>query len=125
MALAETLNIYKDTINLCKELLRLNTKINKTIRFSQYKTTVDKSFEALDLIRIANSDKETRADNLKIFIRLISEIQSRILIFTDLRFIAPNQSTLINKLLTKIIKQALGWLKTSQKNYKATAIQQS
>lgn len=114
MALAETLNIYKDTINLCKELLRLNTKINKTIRFSQYKTTVDKSFEALDLIRVANSNKKTRADNLKIIIRLISEIQSRILIFTDLKFITPNQATVINKLLTKIIKQALGWLKISQ-----------
>ena len=115
MALAESLNIYKDTTILCKEFLRLGMKINKSIRFSQFKTTVDKTFEALDLIRIANTNMDNRALHLKDFIRLISEVKSRILIFTDLEFISPKQSTHIDKLITKILKQAMGWLKSSQK----------
>ena len=115
MALAENLSIYKDTTILCKEFLKLGMKINKSIRFGQFKTTVDKTFEALDLIRIANSNKDRRALYLKNFIRLISEVQSRLLIFTDLEFISPKQSTYINKLIVKILKQATGWLKNSQK----------
>ena len=71
MALAENLSIYKDTTTLCKEFLKLGMKINKSIRFSQFKTTVDKTFEALDLIRIANSK------NIKTSYRMVKKFAER------------------------------------------------
>ena len=54
MALTEDLFIYKDTLLLCKILLKYSNSVSRTVRFTTYNEAVVKSCTALDLVRRIN-----------------------------------------------------------------------
>lgn len=117
MAQAETLYIYKDTYTLCKLLLTYSKNISRIVRYGAYETTISKACVALDLVRRINESFEGREVNLHEYILLMSEVKSRINLFTDAQFLPVKTATNLNYQVDKVMKEAYGWLK-SEKNRK-------
>lgn len=117
MAQAETLYIYKDTYTLCKLLLTYSKNISRIVRYGAYEATISKACVALDLVRRVNESFEGREANLHEFILLMSEVKSRINLFTDAQFLPVKTATNLNYQVDKVMKEAYGWLK-SERNRK-------
>ena len=117
MAQAETLYIYKDTYTLCKLLLIYSKNISRIVRYGAYETTISKACVALDLVRRINESFEGREVNLHEYILLMSEVKSRINLFTDAQFLPVKTATNLNYQVDKVMKEAYGWLK-SERNRK-------
>ena len=117
MAQAETLYIYKDTYTLCKLLLTYSKNISRIVRYGAYETTISKACVALDLVRRINESFEGREVNLHEYILLMSEVKSRINLFTDAQFLPVKTATNLNYQVDKVMKEAYGWLK-SERNRK-------
>ena len=129
MAYSEDLQIYKDAFLLCKLLMGYSKHVTKMIRFGQYEVAVSKTCQALDLIRRINSSFDDRERNLNEFIMLISDVNSRITLFADAKYIDVRKSTNLNMQTQKVLQEAYGWLRSERKrkgeSYRATARQES
>ena len=122
MALTEDLYIYKDTLLLCKILLKYSNSVSRTVRFTTYNEAVVKSCTALDLIRRINESWENREERMHEYILLMSEVKSRITLLTDAAFLNKKQATNLNMMSDKVMKEVYGWRKSERKrkgeNYK-------
>ena len=122
MALTEDLYIYKDTLLLCKILLKYSNSVSRTVRFTTYNEAVVKSCTALDLIRRINESWENREERMHEYILLMSEVKSRITLLTDAEFLNKKQATNLNMMSDKVMKEVYGWRKSERKrkgeNYK-------
>ena len=112
--ITENLQIYKDTKILCQLLLSYMPNISKVIRYGEYGKTLSMACDALDLIYIANSDMEKRYKVLIRYLQVLGGIRSRIVLFTETKFLSPKQSTNLIIMIDKVQKQATGWRKSSQ-----------
>lgn len=117
MAYTETLYIYNDTFNLCKLLLEYSKNVSRIIRYGVYEVTISKACTALDLIRRINESFEHREENLHEYILLMSEVKSRITLFTESNFLGKKAATNLNYQVEKVAREAYGWLK-SERNRK-------
>ena len=115
MALTETLQIYKDTFDLCKILLIYSKNVSRIIRYGTYEATISKACTALDLIRRINESWDGREENLHEYILLVSEVKSRISLFAMSEFLSVKAATNLTYKVDKVLKQAQGWRKTEQK----------
>ena len=122
---AENLQIFKDTLILCKKLMGGSKNVPKLIRFGQYEVAISKACQALDLIRRINSSFEYREYYLNEFIMLIADVSARIMLFDDAKFIGNKFATELNNQLKEISAMAYGWLNSERKrkgeSYRATA----
>lgn len=114
MAYTETLFIYKDTYLLCKLLLKYSKNVSRIIRYGAYETMTSKACTALDLVRRINESFEGREENLHEFILLMSEVKSRINLFTDADFLPVKTATNLNYQVDKVLKEAYGWQKAER-----------
>lgn len=115
MAFTEDLFIYKDTLLLCKILLKYSNSVSRTVRFTTYNEAVVKSCTALDLVRRINESWENREERMHDYILLMSEVKSRISLLTDSEFLNKKQATNLNHLAEKVLREAYGWQKAEQK----------
>ena len=115
MALTENLLIYKDTLVLCKILLKYSKTVSKIVRYSTYNEAVSKACAALDMIRRINESWTEREDRIHEYILLMSEVNSRINLLTDAEFLNKKQATNLNHLSEKVLREAYGWQKAEQK----------
>lgn len=115
MAYSEDLYIYKETHKLCKLLLDYSKNASKLIRYGQYGVAIDKACMALDLVRRINSDFEERERNLREFILLLSEVRSRITLFTESQYISVKAATNLTFQIEKVMKDGYGWLRSERK----------
>lgn len=122
MELTEDLYIYKDTLLLCKILLKYSNSVSRTVRFTTYNESVVKSCTALDLIRRINESWENREERMHEYILLMSEVKSRITLLTDAEFLNKKQATNLNMMSDKVMMEVYGWRKSERKrkgeNYK-------
>ena len=125
MAYAENLQIYKETLLLCKLLMGYSKHVTKMIRFGQYEVAISKACQALDLVRRINSSFESREYYLNEFIMLIADVSSRIMLFADAKYLDVKKSTNLNSQVGKVSAMAYGWLNSERKrkgeSYRATA----
>lgn len=115
MAYTETLQIYKDTFDLCKLLLMYSKNISRIIRYGAYEETISKACTALDLIRRINESFEGREENLHEYILLLSEVKSRISLFAEAEFLTNKNATNLMYKTDKALRQAHGWQKAEKK----------
>ena len=115
MALTENLYIYKDTLVLCKILLKYSKTVSKIVRYSTYNEAVSKACAALDMIRRINESWTEREERIHEYILLMSEVNSRINLLTDAEFLNKKQATNLNHLAEKVLREAYGWQKAEQK----------
>lgn len=115
MAYTETLQIYKDTFDLCKLLLMYSKNISRIIRYGSYEETISKACTALDLIRRINESFEGREENLHEYILLLSEVKSRISLFAEAEFLTNKNATNLMYKTDKALRQAHGWQKAEKK----------
>ena len=115
MALTEDLFIYKDTLLLCKILLKYSNSVSRTVRFTTYNEAVVKSCTALDLVRRINESWENREERMHDYILLMSEVKSRISLLTDAEFLNKKQATNLNMMSDKVLKEVYGWRKYERK----------
>lgn len=115
MAFTEDLYIYKDTLLLCKILLKYSNSVSRTVRFTTYNETVVKSCTALDLVRRINESWENREERMHDYILLMSEVKSRISLLTDAEFLNKKQATNLNMMSDKVLKEVYGWRKSERK----------
>ena len=115
MALTENLFIYKDTLVLCKILLKYSKTVSKIVRYSTYSEAVSKACAALDMIRRINESWTEREERIHEYILLMSEVNSRINLLTDAEFLNRKQATNLNHLSEKVLREAYGWQKAEQK----------
>lgn len=115
MAFTEDLYIYKDTLLLCKILLRYSNSVSRTVRFTTYNEAVVKSCIALDLVRRINESWENREERMHDYILLMSEVKSRISLLTDAEFLNKKQATNLNMMSDKVLKEVYGWRKSERK----------
>lgn len=113
--LSEDLQIYKDTYNLCKELLKHSKNVSKLIRFGEYQVAMSKAFSAMDMIRIINSSIDHRYEKLGEFLMVLGEVRSRITLFADLQLLQVKAATNLVYLINKVSKEGTGWRKTCAK----------
>ena len=111
MALTEDLYIYKDTLLLCKILLKYSNSVSRTVRFTTYNEAVVKSCTALDLVRRINESWENREERMHDYILLMSEVKSRISLPTDSESLNKKHATKLNTMPDKIPKAVDGWRK--------------
>ena len=71
MALTENLFIYKDTLVLCKILLKYSKTVSKIVRYSTYNEAVSKACAALDMIRRINESWTERDERIHEYILLM------------------------------------------------------
>ena len=109
MAFTEDLYIYKDTLLLCKILLKYSNSVSRTVRFTTYNEAVVKSCTALDLVRRINESWENREERMHDYILLMSEVKSRISLLTDAEFLNKKQATNLNMMSDKVLKEVYGW----------------
>lgn len=125
MAYTENLQIFKDTLILCKRLMGGSKNVPKLIRFDQYEVAISKACQALDLIRRINSSFEYREYYLNEFVMLIADVSARIMLFADAKFISDKFANDLNNQLRKVSAMAYGWLNSERKrkgeSYRATA----
>ena len=114
MAFTEDLFIYKDTLLLCKILLKYSNSVSRTVRFTTYNEAVVKSCTALDLVRRINESWENREERMHDYILLMSEVKSRINLFTDADFLPVKTATNLNHQVDKVLKEAYGWQKAER-----------
>ena len=115
MAFTEDLFIYKDTLLLCKILLKYSNSVSRTVRFTTYNEAVVKSCTALDLVRRINESWENREERMHDYILLMSEVKSRISLLTDAEFLNKKQATNLNMMSDKVLKEVYGWRKSERK----------
>lgn len=115
MAFTEDLYIYKDTLLLCKILLKYSNSVSRTVRFTTYNEAVVKSCTALDLVRRINESWENREERMHDYILLMSEVKSRISLLTDAEFLSKKQATNLNMMSDKVLKEVYGWRKSERK----------
>lgn len=115
MAFTEDLYIYKDTLLLCKILLKYSNSVSRTVRFTTYNEAVVKSCTALDLVRRINESWENREERMHDYILLMSEVKSRISLLTDAEFLNKKQATNLNMMSDKVLKEVYGWRKSERK----------
>ena len=106
MAFTEDLYIYKDTLLLCKILLKYSNSVSRTVRFTTYNEAVVKSCTALDLVRRINESWENREERMHDYILLMSEVKSRISLLTDAEFLNKKQATNLGMMTDKVLKEA-------------------
>lgn len=125
MAYTENLQIYKDTFTLCKLLLNYSKTISKIVRYGQFEVAISKACTALDLVRRINSSFEDRERNLNEFILCLSEVKSRITLFSEAQFLSVKAATNLNYVVDKVLQEGYGWLKSTRnrkgESYRATA----
>lgn len=109
--LSEDLQIYKDTYQLCRELLKHSKNVSKLIRFGEYQVAMSKAFSAMDMIRIINSDMNHRHENLDRFLMVLGEVRSRITLFADLQLLQVKAATNLIYLIDKVSREGTGWRK--------------
>lgn len=115
MAFTEDLYIYKDTLLLCKILLKYSNSVSRTVRFTTYNEAVVKSCTALDLVRRINESWENREERMHDYILLMSGVKSRISLLTDAEFLNKKQATNLGMMTDKVLKEAYGWRKSERK----------
>ena len=115
MALTEDLFIYKDTLLLCKILLKYSNSVSRIVRFTTYNEAVAKSCTALDLVRRINESWENREERMHDYILLMSEVKSRINLLTDAEFLNKKQATNLNMMSDKVLKEVYGWRKSERR----------
>lgn len=115
MAYTETLQIYKDTFDLCKLLLMYSKNVSRIIRYGSYEEAISKACTALDLIRRINESWDGREENLHEYILLLSEVKSRISLFTEAGFVTNKNATNLMYKTDKALRQAHGWQKAEKK----------
>lgn len=119
---SESLQIYKDTFALCKQLMVYAKSVSRVIRYDQYSIAISKACTALDLVRRINSSFEDRERNLNEFCLLISEVNSRISLFATTGYLSVRQATNLTYLTDKVMAEGYGWLK-SERVRKARAVE--
>ena len=111
--LSENLQIYHDTFDLVKALYQYIDKVPRALRYGEYGHTVSLALDSLDMIYVANSDKEERYWALTRFLQITGGVRSRIRLFGELRYLSPRQISYLSRLIDVVQKQARGW-KNSQ-----------
>ena len=107
--LSEDLQIYRDTYELARKLYEYSQHVPKHVRYGEYGRAVSMTFEALDLIYVANSDKDERPAALRRYLQLIGGVRSRIRLMGEMKYLSPRQAVNVNFLLERMSKQATGW----------------
>ena len=115
MAFTENLFIYKDTLLLCKILLKYSNSVSRIVRFTTYNEAVVKSCTAIDLVRRINESWENREERMHDYILLMSEVKSRISLLTDAELLNKKQATNLNMMSDKVLKEVYGWQKAERK----------
>ena len=119
--LTENLQIYKDTKELCRQLLIYQPNIPKMVRYGEYGKAVSLAFEAMDMVYVANSDASERLWSLVRYLQMMGGVRSRIALFTELRYLSPRQSVCLSLMIEKVMKQATGWRNASQRQSREAA----
>ena len=112
--LSDELQIYKDTFKLCKILMSYSKNVSRLVRYGEYSVAISKACTALDLIRRINESFEQREVYLHDYILLVSEVKSRITLFTEAEFLSVKAATNLDYQVNKIAKEATGWLKAEK-----------
>ena len=111
--LSEDLQIYRDTYELAKTLHVYSRNVPKHARYGEYGRAMSMSLDALDMIYVANSDKNGRIAALTRYLQLIGGVRSRVRLMGELRYISPRQSVILMGLIDKTSRQATGWRNAS------------
>lgn len=117
--LAEDLQIYKDTYNLCKQLTTYQQRVAKAIRYGEYGKAVSLAFDAMDEIYQINRDIAGRAERLDRYLGYIGGVRSRVRLFGELDLLTTREATALMVLVDSVAKQATGWRNASQRNARA------
>ena len=107
--LSEDLQIYRDTFELCKLMHTYSGNVPKSVRYGEYGRAMSMSLDALDMIYVANSDKDRRPAALTRYLQFIGGVRSRIRLIKELRLISVRQSVNLLYLIDKVQRQAIGW----------------
>lgn len=107
--LTEELNIYKDALNLAKQLYKYINDVPKHLRYSEYSTIIKNILNIIDYIFLANSNKDKRRSILYKCQALAYSIKFRLRLFGELKYLKQNQVTYLMFLLNKVQKQIVGW----------------
>lgn len=91
--LAEDLQIYKDTYNLCKQLTTYQQRVAKAIRYGEYGKAVSLAFDAMDEIYQINRDIAGRAERLDRYLGYIGGVRSRVRLFGELDLLTTREAT--------------------------------
>lgn len=113
--LSEKLQIYLDTYKLVEVLYRHMSNVPKAYRYGEYGRASSMSFEALDMIYVANSSQEERPAALTRYLQLIGGVRSRMRLMSEMKILPPKMSVNVQFLLDKVSRQAIGWRNASHR----------
>lgn len=112
--ITESLQIYRDTFDLARQLLTYQANVPKVVRYGEYGKAISLACEAMDMIYVANSDKSERLWALTRYLQMIGGVRSRVRLLEESRFLSVRQATVLMRTIDKVQKQATGWRKSSQ-----------
>lgn len=112
--IAEELLIYKDTFELCKELLNKNKHISKDVRYLEYADIRKDAKNALDLIFLIDNDASSRSSNIEKYFYYLSNIKSGLRLLHETKYIDTKFSTFLMLKLKALFDLANKWKKQTK-----------
>ena len=109
----ENLQLYRKTFEVAKEMLKRQKDISRSVRYGVYGDAVKMIFNAMDLIYVANSNKDDRVDALSKYIQTLGGIRSRIRLLGEEKYLSKRTQDYIACSIAVCLKQAIGWRNTT------------
>lgn len=114
--LAEELQIYKDTFQLCVQLTNHIKNVSREVKFTDYADVRRDAKNALNIIFIINSDINSRQKNIERYLYYVSNVKSGVRLLHEAKYLSTKFSTNIMWYIDRVTKQAIGWRNSSQRN---------
>lgn len=114
--LAEELQIYRDTYELCKALMKHTRNVSREVKYSDYAELRKDAKSALDMIFLINSDIAERPKYLERYLYFVSNVKSNVRLLHDGSYLDTKFTTHIMRFIDKINKQAIGWRNATLRN---------
>lgn len=114
--LAEELQIYKDTFQLCVLLTNHIKNVSREVKFSDYADVRRDAKNALNVIFIINSDIQSRAKNIERYLYYVSNVKSGVRLLHEAKYLNTKFTTNVMWYIDRVTKQAIGWRNSSQRN---------
>ena len=114
--LAEELQIYKDTFQLCVLLTNHIRNVSREVKFSDYADVRRDAKNALNVIFVINSDIHSRAKNIERYLYYVSNVKSSVRLLHEAKYLNTKFTTHVMWYIDKLNKQAIGWRNSALRN---------
>lgn len=91
--LAEELQIYKDTFQLCKLLIEHTKNVSREVKFTDYADIRRDAKNALNVLFIVNSDTQNRVANINMYLYYVSNVKSGIRLLHETKYLSTRFTT--------------------------------